>query len=89
MIGPRPEVPALVSVYEKDVPYYNIRHLIKPGLSGWAQIYHKTPPKFEASNEDTKMKVSYDLYYIKNRSFLLDLNIALKTVKEVISRKGV
>ena len=89
MIGPRPEVPALVSVYENDVPYYNIRHLIKPGLSGWAQIYHKTPPKFEASNEDTKMKVSYDLYYIKNRSFMLDLNIALKTIKEIVSRKGV
>ncbi len=88
MIGPRPEVPALVSVYEREVPYYNIRHLIKPGLSGWAQIYHKTPPKFEVSKEDTKMKVSYDLYYIKNRSFMLDLNIALKTIKEIVSRKG-
>ena len=89
LIGPRPEKPSYAAIYEKEVPYYNVRHLIQPGLSGWAQIYHKTPPKFAASSEDTAMKLSYDLYYIKNRSFLLDLTIALKTVKELVSRKGV
>ncbi len=88
LIGPRPELPQFVKIYEHDIPFYGIRHVIKPGLSGWAQIYHTTPPKFEASKEDTAMKLSYDLYYVKNRSFLLDLNIALKTIKELVSRKG-
>jgi exopolysaccharide biosynthesis polyprenyl glycosylphosphotransferase len=89
LIGPRPEVPALVKIYEAEIPYYGVRHLIKPGLSGWAQLYHKDPPKWNASKERTAMKLSYDLFYIKNRSFLLDLTIALKTVKELVSRKGV
>lgn len=88
LIGPRPELPQFVKIYDKDIPFYGVRHVIKPGLSGWAQIYHTTPPKFEASKEDTGMKLSYDLYYVKNRSFLLDLNIALKTIKELVSRKG-
>ncbi|MDO8579786.1 MAG: exopolysaccharide biosynthesis polyprenyl glycosylphosphotransferase [bacterium] len=89
LIGPRPELPQFVAIYEREIPFYGIRHLIKPGLSGWAQLYHQTPPKFEASNEDTKMKLSYDLFYIKNRSLLLDLNIALKTIREIVSRRGV
>lgn len=89
IIGPRPELPKFVALYRREIPFYDVRHLIKPGLSGWAQIYHKTPPKFEASMEDTRMKLSYDLFYIKNRSFILDLNIALKTVKEIVSRRGV
>ncbi|HEU5114274.1 MAG TPA: exopolysaccharide biosynthesis polyprenyl glycosylphosphotransferase [Candidatus Paceibacterota bacterium] len=88
LIGPRPELPQFVRLYESEIPFYKIRHLIKPGLSGWAQIYHKTPPKFAASSEDTAVKLSYDLFYIKNRSFLLDLTIALKTIKELVSRKG-
>ncbi|MEK7607513.1 MAG: exopolysaccharide biosynthesis polyprenyl glycosylphosphotransferase [Patescibacteria group bacterium] len=89
LIGPRPELPQFVKIYEREIPFYAVRHLIKPGLSGWAQLYHQTPPKFETSNEDTKMKLSYDLFYIKNRSLLLDLNIALKTIREIISRRGV
>ena len=88
LIGPRPELPQFVKVYEKEIPFYNIRHLIKPGLSGWAQLYHKNPPKFSASGNDTRAKLAYDLYYIKNRSLILDLNIALKTIKELIMRKG-
>jgi len=88
LIGPRPELPPFVALYEQEIPFYGVRHLIKPGLSGWAQLYHTTPPKFSASNEDTKMKLSYDLFYIKNRSFVLDLMIALKTVRELVSRKG-
>lgn len=89
LVGPRPEMPSLVKLYEKEIPYYNIRHLIKPGLSGWAQLYHRTPPKFDASSNETKIKLSYDLYYIKNHSFILDLKIALKTLKTLLSRSGV
>ena len=89
LVGPRPEMPSLVKLYEKEIPYYNIRHLIKPGLSGWAQLYQNTPPKFDVGSDQTKIKLSYDLYYIKNRSFLLDLKIALKTLKALLSRSGV
>ncbi|MDO8594885.1 MAG: exopolysaccharide biosynthesis polyprenyl glycosylphosphotransferase [bacterium] len=89
LIGPRPELPSLVRVYEAEVPYYTIRHLIKPGLSGWAQLYHKTPPKVDANSNETTTKLSYDLYYLKNRSFWLDIKIALKTVKVLLSRSGV
>lgn len=89
MIGPRPEIPALVKHYEEEIPYYNVRHLIKPGLSGWAQLYHTDPPKMNADSDKTRRKLSYDLYYIKNRSFMLDLKIALKTIKALLSRSGV
>ncbi|MBN2094150.1 MAG: exopolysaccharide biosynthesis polyprenyl glycosylphosphotransferase [Candidatus Zambryskibacteria bacterium] len=88
MIGPRPEIPALVKHYEEVIPYYDIRHLIKPGLSGWAQLYHTDPPKVVADAEKTRRKLSYDLYYIKNRSFMLDFKIALKTIKTLLSRSG-
>jgi len=89
LIGPRPEIPDLVKVYEKEISYYNIRHLIKPGLSGWAQLYHKDPPKFAAQINETKKKLSYDLFYIKNRSLGLDLKIALRTIKILLSREGI
>lgn len=89
LIGPRPELPALVSLYEKEIPYYNIRHLIKPGLSGWAQLYQRTPPKGALGMSETKSKLSYDLYYLKNRSLMLDLKIILKTIKTLLSRSGV
>ncbi|OGZ44769.1 MAG: hypothetical protein A3J54_01255 [Candidatus Ryanbacteria bacterium RIFCSPHIGHO2_02_FULL_45_13b] len=89
LVGPRPEVPSLVKVYEKEIPYYNVRHLIKPGLSGWAQLYHQNHPHHEADAHETKVKLSYDLYYIKNRSLILELKIALKTLKVLLSRKGV
>ena len=88
LIGPRPELPKLVSLYEKEISFYNIRHLIKPGLSGWAQIYQITPPKFSTDYNQTKIKLSYDLFYIKNRSFWLDIKIALKTIKALLSRQG-
>lgn len=87
-IGPRPEKPELAFMYESEIPFYNVRHLVKPGLSGWAQIYQNNPPKFGLNVEDTKTKLSYDLYYIKNRSFILDLKIALRTIKTLISRTG-
>ncbi len=89
LIGPRPELPNLVKLYEKEISFYNVRHLIKPGLSGWAQLYQKEVPKFGTDYSQTKEKLSYDLFYIKNRSFLLDLKIATKTIRIMLSRSGV
>lgn len=90
LIGPRPEVPSLVSKYKQEISYYDVRHLIKPGLSGWAQIYYQENPHFlDIDVENTKTKLSYDLFYIKNKSFVLDIKIALKTIKILLSRRGV
>jgi exopolysaccharide biosynthesis polyprenyl glycosylphosphotransferase len=88
LIGPRPEFPDPVKQYTAEVPYYNIRHLIKPGLSGWAQIYHENHPHHGIDVEETKNKLSYDLYYIKNRSIMLDIKIALLTIRTLLSRSG-
>lgn len=81
LIGPRPEFPEPVSKYSEKIPNYTIRHSVKPGLSGWAQIYHEKHPHHGLDVEETSNKLSYDLYYIKHRSFLLDLKIALRTIK--------
>lgn len=89
LVGPRPELPGLVELYEKEIPYYRVRHLIKPGLSGWAQIKDYNAPRQVADIVKTRTKLSYDLYYIKNRSFLLDLKIALQTIKTILSQSGV
>ncbi len=89
LIGPRPEFPEPVKRYTEEIPYYNVRHIIKPGLSGWAQLYHERHPHHGVDTKETKNKLSYDLYYIKNRSFILDLTIALKTIKALLSRGGV
>lgn len=89
LIGPRPEIPELVASYQDQIPYYNIRHLIKPGLSGWAQINDENAPKrAQIEVEMTKTKLSYDLYYVKNRSPWVDLQIALRTIKTLLSRTG-
>jgi lipopolysaccharide/colanic/teichoic acid biosynthesis glycosyltransferase len=88
LIGPRPEQPKLFEEYMQNVPYYNVRHLIKPGLSGWAQIYHENHPHHGIDIEATKEKLSFDLFYIKNRSVILDLIICLKTVKTLVLSKG-
>ena len=83
-IGPRPERPEFVEELQKQIPHYAMRHLVKPGLTGWAQI--KFP--YGASVEDAMEKLQYDLYYIKNRSFVLDLAILARTVATVISHEG-
>lgn len=83
-VGPRPERPEFVARLEKEIPHYAMRHLVKPGLSGWAQI--KYP--YGASIEDAKEKLQYDLYYLKNRSLILDLTIAAKTIATIISSGG-
>lgn len=88
MVGPRPELPDLVSIYEKEIQYYNARHLVKPGLFGWAQIYHEAHPHHAVATEDTKDKLSYDLFYIKNRSLAVDLKIILRTLQILMKRAG-
>lgn len=87
LVGPRPEFPDPVKEYTQEIPYYNVRHVIKPGLSGWAQIYGEHPHHGTDVNK-TKNKLSYDLYYIKNRSFLLDFKILVRTIKTMLSRAG-
>lgn len=83
-VGPRPERPEFVKDLIMKIPYYNQRHNVKPGLTGWAQL--KYP--YGASEEDALEKLKYDLYYVKHRSFLLDLNILVQTVEVVLFGKG-
>jgi len=89
LVGPRPEKPDYVEEYSKAIKFYDIRHIIAPGLSGWAQIYQEDHPHFTASVEQTREKLSYDLYYVKNRSLWLDIKIALKTLNILARRKGI
>ncbi len=77
LVGPRPERPEFVEQLEKEVPHYHIRHLIKPGFTGWAQ----TKFRYGRSITDSQEKLQYDLYYLKNRNPLLDLGILLKTLQ--------
>jgi len=88
LVGPRPELLPLVSEYEKMIPFYGMRHVITPGLSGWAQIYHDDHPHHGTAVEETREKLSYDLYYIKNRNIFMDISIALKTIRTLLSRNG-
>lgn len=83
-IGPRPERPEFVSMLEKELPYYAMRHVIKPGLTGWAQVEYP----YANSVKDQEMKLRYDLYYIKERTPLLDFKIILKTINSVLFYKG-
>lgn len=87
-IGPRPEMPALASAYAESIPYYNMRHFLKPGLSGWAQLNHLDAPRQGVDIERTTKKLSYDLHYLRCRSFFLDLEIMLKTLRILIMRSG-
>lgn len=83
-VGPRPERPEFVQGLIKNIPYYNERHNVKPGLTGWAQL--KYP--YGSTQEDSLEKLKYDLYYIKHRSFLLDMLILIRTVEIVLFGKG-
>ena len=84
LVGPRPERPYFVERLTLDIPYYALRHGIKPGLTGWAQVrYH-----YGASIKDAEQKLQYDLYYVKNHSWLLDLIILFETVGVVLTGKG-
>jgi len=84
LIGPRPERPEFVKNLEKEIPYYSIRHAVRPGITGWAQINYR----YGASLIDARMKLEYDLYYIKNMSLVMDLKILLRTIGVVLFMEG-
>lgn len=84
LVGPRPERPEFDLQLREKIPYYDVRYLVKPGITGWAQVCYP----YGASVEDAYQKVAYDLYYIKNYSLFLDLAIAFKTLRVVILGKG-
>jgi len=84
VIGPRPERPFFVKEIAKIMPFYETRHIIKPGLTGWAQVNYS----YGESMNDSLIKLQYDLYYIKHRSVFLDLNIAIKTISTVLFFRG-
>jgi lipopolysaccharide/colanic/teichoic acid biosynthesis glycosyltransferase len=89
LIGPRPEAPNLVERYSHEVPFYNVRHIVRPGLSGWAQIQQHEAPKFGVDIKQTTTKLAYDLYYLEHTSFMNDIAIIVKTFKVLVSKSGV
>ncbi len=84
IIGPRPERPVFVNEIAEVMPFYETRHVIKPGLTGWAQVNYS----YGDSIEDSLVKLQYDLYYIKHRSLFLDINIIIKTISTVLFYRG-
>ena len=83
-VGPRPERPVFVEKLTEDIPYYSIRHYIKPGITGWAQVCYP----YGASVEDSLRKLEYDLYYMKDVSIIMDLMIIFQTIKTVLFKKS-
>lgn len=83
-VGPRPERKIFIEEIEKKIPYYNVRHIAKPGLTGWAQVMYP----YGSTMEDAKNKLEYDLYYIRHQEIILDIMILFKTIKIVLFRKG-
>jgi lipopolysaccharide/colanic/teichoic acid biosynthesis glycosyltransferase len=84
VIGPRPERPFFVDEISAIMPFYQTRHVIKPGLTGWAQVNYS----YGESIQDSLIKLQYDLYYIKHRSIFLDLNITIKTFSTILFYRG-
>ena len=84
VIGPRPERPVFVKELSEKIPFYEVRHLVKPGVTGWAQVN----AKYGSSEEDALEKLQYDLYYIKHRSLFLDISIVVKTLSTIIFYRG-
>lgn len=84
-IGPRPERKFWIDQFEKEIPYYNERHLIRPGITGWAQVMYP----YGENAQDAKQKLMYDLYYIKYWNILLELKVVWKTILVVLGKKGV
>lgn len=84
LVGPRPEQPKIVERLERDIPYFSYRHLVKPGITGWAQIHQG----YAASVDESAVKLSYDLYYVGRMSILLDLDIMLRTAFVMVARIG-
>lgn len=84
LVGPRPERPEFTQLLEKEIPHYHLRHLVKPGIFGWAQLHFP----YGDSVEDAREKLKYDLYYIKHHSFFFNLLIVLKSLKIIVFAKG-
>jgi sugar transferase (PEP-CTERM system associated) len=84
LVGPRPERPEFVDALSQEIPYYQLRHTIRPGITGWAQVRHK----YGSSVEDAREKLRYDLFYIKNMSFGLDLLVFFQTIKVILWSQG-
>jgi exopolysaccharide biosynthesis polyprenyl glycosylphosphotransferase len=84
LIGPRPEQPKFVEQFSDELPFYDYRHHVRPGITGWAQVNFR----YAATLEETAKKLEYDLYYVKNWSMLLDLSIILKTVETMLGMRG-
>ena len=84
LVGPRPERPVFVERLKESIPFYDIRHDVRPGVTGWAQVCYP----YGASEEDALRKLEYDLYYIKHMSVPLDLLVIFRTVKTVLFAKG-
>lgn len=84
IVGPRPETPVIAEGLAEEVPFYNLRMKVKPGITGWAQLNWG----YDRTIEDVKMKLSYDLFYIKNRSIMFDLRIMLQTIETMLLGKG-
>lgn len=84
VIGPRPERPVFIKQLSEKIPFYEVRHLVKPGVTGWAQVN----AKYGMTQEDALEKLQYDLYYIKRRSFFLDISIVIKTLSTIIFFRG-
>jgi len=84
MVGPRPERPIFVDQFYEEIPYYPIRHVVRPGVTGWAQVNYG----YASKKEQTIEKLQYDLFYIKNISLALDIMIIFETIKTVLVRKG-
>jgi len=83
-VGPRPERPEFVAKLTEKIPYYEERHRVKPGLTGWAQVSYS----YGGTEKDSLEKLQYDLYYVKNYSVFLDLLILLQTIEVVMLSKG-
>ena len=84
-IGPRPERRVFVDQLIKETPFYDVRHVIKPGITGWAQVKYK----YGQNLEDSINKLEFDLFYIKNRSITLDIRIIFKTASTILFSKGI
>jgi lipopolysaccharide/colanic/teichoic acid biosynthesis glycosyltransferase len=84
LVGPRPERPEFVKELRKKIPYYDIRHTVRPGVTGWAQIRFR----YGSSDEDAHTKLQYDLYYVKNMTLGLDLRILTETTRVVLFGEG-
>jgi lipopolysaccharide/colanic/teichoic acid biosynthesis glycosyltransferase len=84
LVGPRPERPSFVEELGRDIPFYGVRHSVKPGVTGWAQVRYT----YGASVEDARKKHQLDLYYVKNNSLFLDMLVLIETVSVVLFREG-